>query len=335
MRGMQLDSAARIALDESLVDRARHIPGIENASLTVSVPFWMSWTQDLFTQSRDSIHGDYLYNMVSPTYFATMGTRIVRGRGFTDADREGAPKVLVVSDVMARKLWPKADAVGQCIRVSADSVPCSTVVGVAESIVDRNLLDPPRQQYYAPVMQYGRTGNGLFVRAHGDAASMVNTVRRELQRLMPGASYVTVRPLQKIVANEVRSWDLGAKMFALFGGLALLLAAVGLYSVIAYNVTQRSHELGVRIALGAGASDVLRLVVASGVRIAAVGIVIGAVIALVTGRFIGPLLYRVSPKDPVVYVVAAGTLLAVAMLASLVPALRATHVDPNVALRAD
>jgi putative ABC transport system permease protein len=152
---------------------------------------------------------------------------------------------------------------------------------------------------------------------------------------MPGTSYVTVRPLQKILANEVRSWDLGAKMFALFGGLALLLAAVGLYSVIAYNVTQRSHELGVRIALGASAADVLRLVVGSGVRIAAAGIAIGGIIALATGRFIGPLLYRVSPKDPVVYVIAAGTLLAVAMLASLVPALRATHVDPNIALRAD
>ena len=335
MRGVQLDSAARIAVDEGLVGRARTIPGVENASLTVSVPFWMSWTQDLFTQSRDSIHGEYLYNTVSPTYFATMGTRIVRGRGFTDADREVAPKVLVVSQAMARKLWPNGDAVGQCIRVGADTVPCSTVVGVAESVVDRNLLDPPRQQYYAPVMQYGRTGNGLFVRTRGDAAAMVNTVRRELQRQMPGASYVTVRPLEQILAGEVRSWELGAKMFALFGSLALLLAAVGLYSVIAYNVTQRSHELGVRIALGASAGDVLRLVVGSGVRIAAIGIVIGGLIALVTGRFIGPLLYRVSPRDPVVYLVAAGTLLGVAMLASLLPALRAAHVDPNVALRAD
>jgi ABC-type antimicrobial peptide transport system permease subunit len=124
-------------------------------------------------------------------------------------------------------------------------------------------------------------------------------------------------------------------MFALFGGLALLLAAVGLYSVIAYNVTQRRHELGVRIALGAQGRDVLRLVVGSGLRVAIAGIVIGGSIALVAGRFIAPLLYRVSPKDPLIYVIAAVTLLAVAMLASLIPARRATRVDPNVVLRAD
>jgi ABC-type antimicrobial peptide transport system permease subunit len=152
---------------------------------------------------------------------------------------------------------------------------------------------------------------------------------------MPGVSYVAVTPLRKILDGEVRSWDLGATMFALFGALALMLAAVGLYSVIAYNVTQRSHELGVRIALGASARDVLRLVVGSGVRVAAAGILIGAVIALVAGRFIAPLLYRVSPKDPLIYAAAGLTLLAVAVLASLIPALRATHVDPNIALRAD
>jgi len=144
-----------------------------------------------------------------------------------------------------------------------------------------------------------------------------------------------VTPLTKILEPNVRPWRLGATMFALFGGLALLLAAVGLYSVIAYNVTQRSHELGVRIALGAQGLDVLRLVVGSGLRVAVAGIVIGGSIALLAGRFIAPLLYRVSPVDPLIYVIAAVTLLAVAVLASLIPARRATRVDPNVALRAD
>jgi predicted permease len=317
------------------MERARTIPGVENAGLTVSVPFWMSWSNDLFTQNRDTIRGEYLYNTVSPSYFATMGTRIARGRNFTDADRAGAPNVTIVSQAMAHKIWPTADALGQCIRIGADTTPCSTVVGVSENIVDRNLANPSGMQYYTPVAQTDGSGNGLFVRTHGDAAQLVNTVRRELQQMMPGVSYVAVTPLRKILDNEVRSWDLGATMFALFGALALVLAAVGLYSVIAYNVTQRSHELGVRIALGASARDVLRLVVGSGVRVAAAGIVIGGVIALVAGRFIAPLLYRVSPKDPLTYAAAGLTLLAVAVLASLIPALRATHVDPNLALRAD
>ncbi len=335
MRGVKIDSMPGIALRRDLLERARSLPGIQDATLTVSVPFWMSWSDDLFTQAKDSIHGDYLYNTVSPSYFATMGTRIIRGRGFTDADRDGAPRVLIISQSMARKVFPKADALGKCIRVGADSVPCSTVVGVAADIVDRSLGNPAGLQYYAPIAQNGSVGNGLFVRARGDATDMVGTVRRELQRLMPGVSYVTVTPLTKILEPNVRPWRLGATMFALFGGLALLLAAVGLYSVIAYNVTQRSHELGVRIALGAQGRDVLRLVLGSGLRVAIAGTVIGGTIALVAGRFIGPLLYHVSPKDPLIYAIATVTLLGVAVLASLVPARRATRVDPNVALRAD
>jgi ABC-type antimicrobial peptide transport system permease subunit len=237
---------------------------------------------------------------------------------------------------MARALWPHAEALGQCIRISADTIPCSTVVGVAINIVDHDLSKPPGLQYYAPVMQYhADMSSGLFVRTRGDATNMTKTIRSELQKLMPGTSYIAVTPLAKILDGEVHSWDLGATMFALFGCLALMLAAVGLYSVIAYNVTQRSHELGVRIALGASAADVLRLVVGSGIRIAALGIVIGAAIALVAGRFIAPLLYGVSPKDPLIYSLAALTLLSVAVVASLFPALRATHVDPNTALRAD
>jgi putative ABC transport system permease protein len=335
MRGLHLDSLVNIALRRQLASRATSIPGVENATLTTSVPFWVSWTNNLFDQARDSVRGEYLFNVVSPSYFATMGTRIVRGRGFTSADREGAPSVLVVSQSMAKKIWPRADAIGQCLRQEADTMPCATIVGIAEDIVARSVTDDPKMYYYAPVAQRGDAAQGLFVRTRGDATAMVQVVRRELQRAMPGASYVSVSPFVKILEPNLRPWRLGATMFALFGGLALLLAAVGLYSVIAYNVMQRSHELGVRIALGAQTRDVLRLVVASGIRVAIAGIIIGGGIALVAGRFIAPLLYQVSPKDPLIYLVAALTLLAVAVLASLLPALRATRVDPNVALRAD
>ena len=335
MRGVQLDSSAKAALGRDLEATARSIPGVENASQTFAVPFWWTWTENLFRQRRDSIPGEYLYNAVSPSYFATMGTRLVRGRGFTETDRDGAPRVVIVSQAMAKKLWPNADALGQCIRVGADTVPCSTVVGVAANIVNRNVVDDPGLQLYTPMAQVGGSGQGLFVRARRDVGTLVPTVRRELQRLMPGVSYVSVTPLEQIVEPKVRPWRLGATMFALFGGLALLLAAVGLYSVIAYNVTQRSHELGVRIALGAQARDVLRLVLGSGVRVAAAGIFIGGAIALAAGKFIAPLLYHVSSRDPLVYVIAALTLFAVAIVASLVPALRATRVDPNVALRTD
>ena len=335
MRGVQIDSIRGIALRDELLARARALPGVEDAALTVTVPFYMSWTQDLFRQSRDSIRGSYYFNTASPSYFATTGTRIVRGRGFEPGDRAGAPLVLVVSQSMARKVWPGEDAIGQCIRVGADTMPCSTVVGVAEDIMQGNLIDEEGLQLYGPNAQLSPGGGGLFVRTRSDAEGMTETLRRELQRAMPGISYVTVKPMQSYLDPNVRSWRLGATMFALFGGLALLLAAVGLYSVIAYNVTQRSHELGVRIALGAQARDVLQLVLSSGVRVAVAGIVLGGGIALLAGRFVAPLLYRVSPKDPLVFALVVFTLFAVAVVASLVPALRATKVDPNVVLRAE
>jgi ABC-type antimicrobial peptide transport system permease subunit len=152
---------------------------------------------------------------------------------------------------------------------------------------------------------------------------------------MPGAAYVTVTPFTEIVSPEMRSWQLGATMFVAFGVLALVLAAVGLYSVIAYNVTQRTHEMGVRIALGARAGNVLRLVIGEAVRMGATGIAIGLVLALWATRWVKPLLYDVSPTEPALYVAVAAVLLSVTVLASWVPARRATRVDPNVALRSE
>jgi ABC-type antimicrobial peptide transport system permease subunit len=152
---------------------------------------------------------------------------------------------------------------------------------------------------------------------------------------MPGVSYVTVTPLDNVLGGQRRSWTLGATMFTVFGMLALLVAAVGLYSVIAYNVVQRTHELGVRVALGAQSQDVVRLVVGEGLRVSVAGIVIGSVVALGAARYVGPLLFRVSPRDPLVLGGVAAALLTVAVVASVLPAWRATRVDPSVALRGD
>jgi len=152
---------------------------------------------------------------------------------------------------------------------------------------------------------------------------------------MPGGSYVTIAPLSTLVGEQQQSWSLGATMFLAFGALALILATVGLYSLIAYNVAQRTHELGVRIALGAQVRDVLRLVLGQGVRLGLSGVTIGALLAWWAGGFAAPLMFDESPRDPVVFGVVSGVLLAVTLAASLVPATRASRVDPNVALRAD
>jgi ABC-type antimicrobial peptide transport system permease subunit len=160
-------------------------------------------------------------------------------------------------------------------------------------------------------------------------------VRRAMQAVMPGQGFVIVRPLQELVDRQRQDWRLGATLFVAFGALALLVAAVGLYGAIGYNVAQRMHELGVRIALGARAGNIVRLIVGQGLAFAAAGAALGLTIALIAAPGVRPLLYKESPRDPTVFVLVAVVLLAVALVASLIPALRATRADPNVALRAD
>jgi predicted permease len=338
MRTVKLDSVQSNDLRLRLVDRAVSLPFVASAARTVTVPFWSMITLDLYVAGIDSVDklGDFYYHAVSPDYFTTMGTKLRRGRVFTAADTKTSPLVMVVSESMAKKLWPGRDAIGQCVRVNADTVPCTEVVGVVQDIRNTSLRDDAGLQYYLPIDQQSITaGGGIFLHVRGDAESYVESVRRELQKVMPGASYITVTPFSDIFGGQTRSWRLGATMFTMFGGLALLVAAVGLYSVIAYNVVQRRHEIGVRVALGAQSPDVVRLVLADGLRVALAGVVIGSVIALAAAGYVGPLLFQVSPKDPAVFATVAVILVIVAIVASLLPARRASRVDPAVVLRSD
>jgi predicted permease len=310
---------------------------VQSASLGMTVPFWDTWTTDLYVSGIDSVRklGEFTLQSASPEYFATVGTRILRGRGFSGDDRGNSPRVMVVSSAMGAVLWPGKDPIGQCIRVDYDTMPCTTVVGIAENVHQNSVTKDKGFNYYMPVEQFHPENAVVFVRARGDADDLKEIVRRQLQPAMPGDGYVTVSTMKEIVGPEVRSWQLGATMFLAFGALALVLAAIGLYSVIAYDVAQRTRELGIRIALGARLDDVVRLVTRDGMRFALVGVVLGGVIAFLAGRWIGPLLYSVSPNDPLVYGVVAGVLLAVAAGASALPALRATRVDPSVTLRTE
>ena len=333
--GGRMESALQRVQSQRILDAVRALPEVEQATVTRSVPFYMTWTADLFVPGLDSVNqlGDFTTNAVSPAYFETVGTRIVRGRAITDADREGAPLVAVVSQSMARVLWPNQDPIGRCLKVDADTVPCSEVVGVAQDI-RRGFDESPMLQYYLSEAQLPPRGS-YFVRTRGEARRYAEVVRRAVQRELSGGAFAHVQPLQDILDPNLRSWKMGATMFSVFGGLALLVAAVGLYGVIAFNVTQRMHELGVRIALGAQTRDIVRLVTGEGVRVALAGIGIGTAIALFATQYMASLLFRVSARDPMVLVAVGVTLLAVALVASVVPALRGARADPNSALRAD
>jgi putative ABC transport system permease protein len=337
MRGLKLDSSGAVALRQRLLDRARTLPGVENASLQTSVPFWSSWSVSLFVEGIDTVGrlGQFNLNAVSPEYFNTLGTKILRGRGITAADRPTAPRAMVVSEAMAKALWPGREAVGQCIKVNADTMPCTYVVGVAENIKSNSINDDTGFFYYLSAAQFNPQSGGVFVRVKGNAAKFTELIRRELQREMPGSAYVTVTPFSDIVGSQKSSWKLGATMFVAFGLLALVIAAIGLYSVIAYNVAQRTHEMGVRVALGAQSRDVIRMVVAEGFSLGATGIVLGGAAMLVVSKWLKPLLYDESPRDPAVFAAVTLILLAVTMAATWAPARRASRVDPSIALRAD
>jgi hypothetical protein len=264
--------------------------------------------------------------------------RVVRGRALTGADVAGAPRVALVSEALARRVWRGADPVGRCVKIDGDSMPCTEVVGVVRNTVVRELREPPLMQYYVPLAQQpGDGARNLVVRAAEgrDPESLVPTLRREMAAVAPAARYVDVLPLVDRLAPQTRPWRLGASAFGALGALALVIAAVGLYSVMAYAVAQRLHELGLRVALGARARDVYVLVLRQGLAVAAAGIVLGVAAALLAGRWVGPLLFDVSPRDPFVLGAVAATLLAAALVATVVPARRATRVDPSDALRAE
>ena len=336
-RGTKLSPSEMNLLGNRLVDAARAIPGVSIVSPVASVPFWSNEGRSLYVQGIDSIQklGRFVLQAGSPEYFRAAGTRILRGRSFGGTDGQNAPRVMVIGDGMAKLLWPGQDPIGRCIRISADTAPCTTVIGVAEEMRMRSLTDVREHTYYLPMAQYDDAPAALLVRVTGDAADFSGPIRRALQLLMPGSSYVNVRPLRELVDPSMRGWQFGATMFLAFGALALALAAVGLYSVIAYGVAQRQKELGVRIALGASRGSVVRLVVRGGVRMVVFGVAIGALVSLWAGHWVEALLFDESPRDPVVYASVTGLLMIVAIVATALPALGASRVDPNTALRAE
>lgn len=341
MRGVKLSKDRQEALAADLENTARALPGVEKATVIISVPFYSSEGHSLFVQGIDSVRrlGRFSMQAGSPDYFSTVGTRILRGRAFTAEDRADAPRVAVVSDAMAKVLWPNQDAIGKCFRIVSDTMPCTSVIGVAENIRSRELSHAGDFTYYLPIAQYRVAFDppmlAMFVRVRGRPEDVTEALRARLQRLMPPPSFLLVQPMHVIIDPTMQAWTSGAKMFFGFGALALALAAVGLYAVIAFAVAQRTREIGVRIALGAGSGDVLRLVVGEGLRVTFVGVAVGIVVAIAGSSKIATLLFNESPRDPAVYGTVAATLLIVGILASAIPASRATRVDPNVALRDD
>jgi putative ABC transport system permease protein len=284
---------------------------------------------------------DKITTTVSSGYFGTMGMRVVEGRDFSPDDRAGSEQVLVVNTNFAKAVWPGESAVGKCIRLTKVTEPCRRVIGVVSNSHYAGVIEKPSMQFYVPMAQDGDSARGVVPGAIEIrvAPGRASAVAAQVNQLLIQMSSSGMRPVVQTFTDQIdgsfRSWRLGAALFSAAGLLALLVAAVGIYGTIAYTFSQRTQEIGVRIALGAQGSSIIALVLKSSVAIAAIGVVIGTGVALWAGKFAKPLLYDTAPNNPFVLGGVAVVLLAVAIVASLVPAIRAKSVDPLEALRAE
>ena len=290
---------------------------------------------------RDSLpslpNGGPYFNVVDDDYFATLGARIVRGRGILPDDLRGTTRVAVINEALARHYWPNESPIGRCVSIGDDH-GCTEIVGVVQDVLMFALINDERSQIYLPPTHPSFRGSqpgALLIRTTGDSRTVADAVHRELQSMSADMPFVSVRSFEDIVAPDLRAWRLGAFMFSIFGALALVIAAVGLYGALAYAVDQRSREMSVRMALGARGADVIRLVAIEGMRVVVAGVAIGLLVSLAMGRAVAPVLNATSPRDPFVFAVVVLSLLVVSLAAILIPAWRAARIDATAALRSE
>jgi predicted permease len=315
------------------------LPQVEAAALAMTEPMWSARYASIRVPGLDSVPeppgGGPYYSPVSPGYFRTMGARILRGRAFTERDVPGSAPVVIVTETLARMLWPGEDALGRCfVHLDEDESLCREVVGIVENTQYSSVEGEPTAMFFSPIAQQpGGSWRTLFVRLAGDPDRAIPAVRRALVELEPGLPHVQAEMLSTRVDAQILPWRLGATLFSAFGVLALLLAGLGLYGVIAYDVAQRRRELGIRIAFGARALTLVRMVLREAASILLLGLIAGLALAGWAAGYVEPLLFQVSPRDPAVLIGVAALLLAIGLAAAALPAWRAGRVQPTEALR--
>jgi predicted permease len=319
-----------------LLARIQAQPGVEQATLVRFPQMGSSFAQfQVHAEGSDQTSEGMStgFNVVGPNYFKTMGTALLRGREFTEADREGATGIAILNETLAARLWPNEDVLGKRLSVTGPKGPFLEVVGVVRDSKYQTLGETPHSYVYLPLQQSYDPKMTLVVRTTGEPRAMTPVVREQIRALnanLPIADVQTLRDQIELTLfpSRIAAWTLGG-----FGLLALLLAGIGIYGVVSYGAAQRTREIGVRMALGAKERDVLRLVLGDGLIVIGAGLAIGLLLAAAATRLIAAFLYGVGATDPLTFVIVPLLLGVVALVASYIPARRAVKVDPLVALR--
>jgi predicted permease len=329
------DRARGSVFQQQVVEKMRALPGVESAALAARVPLSFGGRSSTGLaiegyQPKKDEEVNVTYNEVTQGYFETMKIPIVRGRSFSARDTADAPPVLIINETMARRYWGAQDPVGRYVRIGQNR---AQVIGVAKDGKYRSFMESPTPYMYFPLPQSYRAATIVHVRARVAPEAMLASIRTAMHELDPDVPLFEAMTMERSLESAVFAQRIGATMLSIFGALALVLAAVGLYSVMSYAVTQRTQEMGIRLALGASPGELRQMVVRSGMRVAAIGLAIGAAGAAAVSQLLTSLLNGISPTDPTTFAVVLVTLAGVAFLAAWIPARRASLVDPIVALR--
>jgi putative ABC transport system permease protein len=319
-----------------VVERIRTVPGVLGATVARDRPFGGGFQRSVFIEGQEPPPGGrgvlVQTNNIAPGFFDTLGISLQRGRDFAETDSQQSPKVMVINEAMASRFWPDQDPIGKRLKLFGDQ-DYRQVVGIVADSKYNSLTEPRRPFMYIPLLQEYSPQVNLHVRTSGESKELIAALRGEVQSIDPSLSVLNVETLTDRVQQSLGGERTQATLLGTGGVLALLLAAIGLYGVMSYSVAQRTREIGIRMALGAGRGNVMRLVLKQGVTLVSAGVVLGLGAAFAVTRLLASLLFGVSAADPITFVGTSAVLLFVALLASYVPARRATKVDPIIALR--
>jgi predicted permease len=319
-----------------VAERIRAVPGVLSATVARDRPFGGGFQRSVFIEGQEPPPGGrgvlVQTNNIAPGFFETLGIALLRGRDFAETDSQQSPKAMIINEAMANRFWPDQDPIGKRLKLFGDQ-DYRQVVGIVADSKYNSLTEPRRPFMYIPLLQEYSPQVNLHVRTSGDSKGMIAALRGEVNSIDPSLSVLNVETLTDRIQQSLGGERTQATLLGTGGVLALLLAAIGLYGVMSYSVAQRTREIGIRMALGAGRGSVMGLVLKQGVTLVSAGVVLGLGAAFAITRLLASLLFGVSAADPITFVGTSAVLLIVALLASYVPARRATKVDPIIALR--